>query len=355
LIFQKHIFMTKELFTKYLQGKCTESEFEQLRTWIKEDSFKSSEIEMANEVWDEFEPETGSHDHIRYSELLDRIHNQININQNIHQLTIRRAEKRKRLLTIITRAAAILFLPLLSLFFYTHFSNTDIKVNHMSDLEVEAPAGSRIHIKLSDGTKVWLNHGSMLKYPYRFKGKSRDVYLTGEAYFEVAHNDKVPFNVTTDRLMVKAIGTTFNVSAYSDDDVVETTLIDGKVIVIEKNNTDKSIELSPGEWLKFDFNKNEYSLTKGSTEKHTAWKDGLLVFKNDGLDVIAKKIARWYDIDVEITNEKVKEITLTATFIDESLPQVLEMMALATQASCKLTTRKKLPDGSFSKQKVIIE
>ena len=285
---------------------------------------------------------------------MDKIHHQININQNPSQLVIQKASTKKRILTLIIRAAAILLLPVLGLLLYTNLSDRDRYANNLNDLEVEAPAGARMHIELGDGTKVWLNHGSKLKYPYRFEGENRKVFLTGEAFFEVAHNAKIPFIVGTDRLDVKATGTVFNVSAYPNDDFVETTLVEGKVILYENRSNIEIKALSPGEWLKFNTQKKVYTLETGSSQKYTAWKDGLLVFKNDPVEDIAKKLKRWYNVEVEIDNEKVKDFTFTATFKDETLLQVLELMTLATPVSYKLTSSKELPDGSFSKQKVLI-
>ncbi len=346
--------MTKEIFIKYLQGNCTETEFEQLLSWIREGSQSISGKGIVQEIWEEFEPEAGPVERIKYTRILDKIHHQININQNPAQLVIQKASTKKRILTLITRAAAILLLPVLSLLFYTNLSDKDRYAANLNDLEVEAPAGSRMHIELGDGTKVWLNHGSKLKYPYRFEGENRKVFLTGEAFFEVAHNAKVPFIVGTNRLDVKATGTAFNVSAYPDEDVVETTLVEGKVILYERKSNSELKALTPGECLKFDAQKNVYTLETGNTLKYTAWKDGLLVFKNDNVEDIAKKLARWHNIEVEITNQKIKEYPFTATFSDETLPQVLELLSLATPVSYQLTLSKKLPDGSFSKQKVII-
>ncbi len=346
--------MTKDLFIKYLQGNCTEEEFEQILSWIREGSQSISGNRIVQEIWEEFEPKAGPLERIKYNRILDKIHHQINISQNSSRIKIQKASSASRLLTIITRAAAILLLPVLSLFLYTYLSDKDYYAANSNELEVEAPAGSRIQFNLGDGTKVWLNHGSKLKYPYRFEGVNRKVYLTGEAYFEVAHNAKVPFIVGTNRLDVKATGTAFNVSAYPDDDEVETTLVEGKVILYKRKMDSEIKALSPGECLKFDANKNSYSLETENTLKYTAWKDGFLVFKNDNVIDVAKKLRKWYNIDVEITNQKINEYPFTATFSDETLPQVLELLSLATPVSYQLTQSKKLPDGSFSKQKVLI-
>jgi ferric-dicitrate binding protein FerR (iron transport regulator) len=346
--------MTKDLFIKYLQGNCSEEEFEQLLKWIKEGSLTDSGKGMVQEVWNEFEPEAGPAELTKYNRLLDQIHHQINISQNSTRVIVSKDPVRHRILSIVTRVAAILLLPVLTLLVYTNLSERSRYANNQSDLEVMAPAGSRMTIELGDGTKVWLNHGSKLKYPYRFSGKSRKVFLTGEAYFMVAHNSEIPFIVGTERLDVKATGTEFNVSAYPDDNVVETTLVEGKVILY-KNNSSRAIKaLSPGECLKFDAQKNISELESGSIEKYIAWKDGLLVFKNDPMENIAKKVARWYNVDVEITSEKAKEYTCTATFTEETLSQVLELLTLPTPVHFKLTPREKEPDGSFTKQKVLI-
>lgn len=347
--------MGKELFIKYLQGNCTESEFEQLLLWIREDSLKTSDREMVKDVWDEFEPKAGPVERKKYAHILDKIHHQININRNSTQFVIQKKPTQNRIFSILTRAAAILLLPVLSLLLYTNLSDRDRYSDNLNDLEVEAPAGSRIHIELGDGTRIWLNHGSKLKYPHRFEGKNRKVFLTGEAYFEVAHNEKVPFIVGTNCLDVKATGTAFNVSAYPGDENIETTLVEGKIILYKSKTNHEIKTLSPGECLKFEAQKNTYTLDSEHTEKNTAWKDGMLVFKNERVGDVAKKLARWYNVEVEIANEKVNEFTFTATFMDETLPQVLDLMTLATPVSYKLTLSEKLPDGSFSKQKVSIE
>ncbi len=346
--------MTKDLFIKYLQGNCTEKEFEQILSWIREGSQSISGEGMVQAIWEEFEPEAGSVERTKYNQILDKIHHQININQNSTQLIIQKASGRSRILSIVTRAAAILLLPILSLLLYIVLSDNNYYAANLNELEVEAPAGSRMNIELGDGTKVWLNHGSKLKYPYRFSGKDRKVFLTGEAYFEVAHNSKVPFIVGTSWLDVKATGTAFNVSAYPDDNSVETTLVEGKVILYERKDNHKIKDLSPDECLKFDYLKHEYTMLLSDTEKNTAWKDGLLVFKSDPIEEVAKKLSRWFNIEVVINDEKIKEYPFTATFTNETLPQVLELLSLASPVSYQLTLSKKLSDGSFSKQKVQI-
>jgi len=348
------ISMTKETFIKYLEGNCTDVEFEQFLLWIKEESQKDSAKDFVRDFWEGYEPEARPVERIKYTRLLDKIHHQININRTSNQLEVPQKSTTKRLITILTRAAAILLLPVLALLFYTNLSDKKTIADNLNDLEVEAPAGSQLHFNLGDGTEVWLNHGSKLKYPFRFNRKTREVFLTGEAFFKVAHDTEVPFIVETKSLEVKATGTSFNVSAYPTDDNVQTTLIEGKVVVSEKESKHEVKAMLPGEFLKFDLQKKVYETESGNTEKYTSWKDGRLVFKNEKVSDVAKKLARWYNVEVEIVNEKVNEFTFTATFMEETLPQVLDLLTLATPVDYKLTLRVRLPDGSYTKQKVLI-
>lgn len=346
--------MTKDLFIKYLQGNCSETEFQYIIAWIKEGSATASDQGMIREIWHEFEPEAGTVEKKNYNRILDKIHHQINVNQSKVQYPNPATSGSRRVLSFITRAAAILLLPVLGLLIYSQISKKNQFLQNSNEIVVEAPAGSRMSFVLGDGTKVWLNHGSKLKYPLRFDSKNRKVFLTGEAYFVVAHNKEIPFVVGTNSVEVKATGTTFNVSAYPDDELVETTLVEGKVILYESKNNQKIRSLLPGERLKYNYNKDVYSVESENTIRYTAWKDGRLVFRNDSLEHITKKLSRWFNVEVVITNKKVKEFTYTATFTDETLAQVLELMTIPTPVSYKLSKIQRLPDGSYSRQKVLI-
>ena len=345
--------MTKELFIKYLQGNCTESDFQQILLWIKEGA-TTSDKRMIQKLWNEFEPEAGTVERMKYGRILDKIHHQINLTQNAGQYPVPKTSGRKRFFAFITKAAAILLLPVVTILLYQINSKEERYPQNVTELVVEAPAGSRMNFELGDGTKVWLNHGSKLKYPFTFNGKNRKVFLTGEAYFEVAHNKEIPFIVGTNSVEVKATGTTFNVSAYPDDDMVETTLVEGKVVLYRNCSNQEMKSLIPGECLKYNYNKKVFTVESENTNRYTAWKDGRLVFRNDSLQQITKKLARWFNVEVVITNKRVKEFTYTATFTDETLPKVLELMTIPTPVNYKLSEIKKLPDGSYSKQKVLI-
>jgi transmembrane sensor len=160
------------------------------------------------------------------------------------------------------------------------------------------PYGKTSEIKLPDGTIIFLNAGSRLIYPEFFVDKNREVFLVGEAFFEVSHDNNQPFVVQTTDIRIKVMGTSFNVSAYPTDNIIETVLTEGKVR-LEHNNSrlfDESIELIPGHLAAFNKTNKETGITRVDTENHTLWKDGMYKFESTDLSRVIKKLERFYNI-----------------------------------------------------------
>lgn len=162
---------------------------------------------------------------------------------------------------------------------------------------VSTPRGGQYQLTLSDGSKVWLNAASSITFPTAFTGNKREVSITGEAYFEVAHNALMPFDVKVGNIKVKVLGTHFNVNAYDDEDAIKTTLLQGSVKV-SKGNED--ILIVPGEQARVNKASAKITVKKNiDLEEVVAWKNGLFQFDQAGIKTIMRQIARWYDIDVE--------------------------------------------------------
>ncbi|ACU60361.1 FecR family protein [Chitinophaga pinensis] len=158
---------------------------------------------------------------------------------------------------------------------------------------VTTPLGGQYHLSLADGSEVWLNAGSSIKYPTSFNGTERKVEITGEVYFEIAHNAAKPFRVLTSQQVVEVLGTHFNVNAYLDETDIKTTLLEGSVKVTGSNNT-KIIQ--PGEQAVL--NSNGLNVTKADLEEAVAWKNGEFRFNDEKIGSIMRKLSRWYDIEV---------------------------------------------------------
>ena len=160
------------------------------------------------------------------------------------------------------------------------------------------PYGNRSTIHLSDGTKVWLNAGSRLIYPSKFVDNTREVYLVGEAFFNVQHNAEKPFVVKTSNLSVKVLGTQFNVSAYPEDNSVQTVLTEGSVEVVKADAGlfEKSVFLKPGQMALWQKDGNETKVYDVDVEDYTLWTEGVFSFSNTDLNRIVKKLERYYNI-----------------------------------------------------------
>lgn len=160
---------------------------------------------------------------------------------------------------------------------------------------IETPKGGKYQINLPDGTRVWLNAASSLRYPAKFAGDKRAVTLTGEGYFEVAKNREMPFIVKTAGQEVQVLGTHFNINSYTDEGSVKTTLAEGSVRVIPAAEAEK-VTLKPGEQSELD--KKGIQVKKADLEAVLAWKQGDFIFDGEDLKSIMRKVARWYDVEV---------------------------------------------------------
>lgn len=163
---------------------------------------------------------------------------------------------------------------------------------------IETPKGGQYQVTLPDGSRVWLNAASSLRYPTSFNGKVRTVELTGEAYFEVAKNAHKPFKVVSNNQVVEVLGTHFNISSYSDENSVKTTLLEGSVKVLS-TKANQSKLLKPGEQSNISYSSNSFSVQMVNTEGVIAWKNGYFLFADEDLKGIMNKFARWYNIDVQ--------------------------------------------------------
>ena len=172
--------------------------------------------------------------------------------------------------------------------------------------EIIVPFGKRSNILLSDGTRVWLNSGSRLVYPPVFKDKNREVFLEGEAYFEVSKNKSKPFFVRTDAFEIKVLGTRFSVHAFKNEKEYNTVLLEGKVSLTTKSKIfAKDYELSPNQKAILSDARDDFSITAvENAENYIAWIYGFLNFENEDIQSLTKKISRYYDIEIDIAKIK---------------------------------------------------
>jgi len=200
------------------------------------------------------------------------------------------------------------------------------------------PYGKTSEIILPDGTNVYLNAGSRLIYPDFFADKNREVFLVGEAFFEVEHSEEQPFVVQTTDIRVRVLGTQFNVSAYPSDNIIETVLTSGRVR-LEQNNTgmlSETTELSPGQLAAFSKKERTTRLKEVDIEHYTLWKEGLLKFESTDLSRVVKRLERYFNIRFRYDDPFLGGIKISGKLeLTDSREAVLENVA--TVASVKIT------------------
>ncbi len=270
-----------------------------------------------------------------FKNLLDKIHHQLNLaDENKYEKPPTKTKLKvivNNASVVLMKAAAVLFIPLLlsTLFYFNKHFNGKRVAESVSYNEVYTPMASRTKIILPDSTIVWLNAGSSLKYPTAFTGHTRTVALSGEGYFEISKNKQAPFIVETDRMKVLALGTSFNIMAYPDMMEVHTTLVTGKVSV-QNTSTGEWCLLAPAEQVVFDVSTNKMVVSQVVSGCYTSWKDGKLVFRNTTLEMVAKKLERWYNCTIHMEDVGIRDSRYTGSIEMESLIEVLELIKLTT-------------------------
>ncbi|WP_421918835.1 FecR family protein [Marinifilum sp.] len=189
------------------------------------------------------------------------------------------------------------------------------------------PRGGEYQLELEDGTKVWVNSETRLRYPTKFPDVERVVLLEGEAYFEVSKDQNRPFIVKTQGVDVRVLGTQFNITSYAEDKAIQTTLVEGRVAVMDSNNPRTNLLLQPGYQAVFSKQEKELENKKVNVDLYTSWKDGKFVFEQSSLYDIMNKVSRWYDVKVFFQNNEAGDINFTGSLKRyENLDRLLGMI-----------------------------
>lgn len=250
---------------------------------------------------------------------------------------IRREQRPARLLNVLMRIAAALFIPLLlasSWLFYRQFSQEDDGKFAMQ--QITSPVGIRSQVVLADGSKVWLNAESTLKFPVPFPKDARNVDLEGEAFFEVAKNQKQPFVVHSGNVEVKVLGTKFDCKAFAEDRTIEVILEEGSVALNSNvaSGHEESI-LKPGDRAVIEKATGETKIRNEAIGKYIAWHTGKLVFDNTSMAEVASMIERWYGVEVVVQDPEILNYRFTTTFDNESIFHVIELLGLSSPIQLK--------------------
>lgn len=324
----------EKLIQRYLAGETSEQESLQMQEWLQASEENRQLFASHKKLWLNAGALAGyNSDQVRRSkETVD-----LKIRNSETQQSLERAKMRIRILAY----AALVFLLLgIASIMYILQKDTSVKQGEiLAGGKIEVPYGSKILVTLPDGSKVWVNAGSEISYPSDFGVTSRNVYLTGEAYFDVAKMEKIPFYVNTDVVKIKVFGTAFNVKAYSDDEGVETTLDRGAISITCNGTPDREINVKPKQKITIlrDAQKPPISSKVKNTDAITAWKDNRLVFEQEPLWSLAKQLERRYNVQIRFNSEKIKSLRFTAAIKEMPIEQVLKAISLSSPISYSIT------------------
>ncbi len=296
---------------KYLEGKSTVKEQQELLSWMREANNLSRFNNIKEEWWREHKSEKSAYD-LSLNRLSDRLTEK------------RQLEKSKKLSQFYKYAAVVLLLVSLGTsLLFTQYAN---KKAGLQLTEVSTDFGQISNILLSDGTKVWINSGSTVTYNNYYGINNRDIAVDGEAFFEVKKNKKIPLTVDMKDLTVEVTGTEFGVSNYGDNENMNVILEEGSVNILSTRNKKLLMELKPNEMA--HFNKEAHTIEKRTVrpEHYTSWRNGIIHIFELPLSQLVHKLEKRYNQKFIIEDERIMSLPFTLSIENETLPEILKLI-----------------------------
>ncbi|HVV06823.1 MAG TPA: FecR domain-containing protein [Puia sp.] len=337
-----------------LSGEATDQELAELYDLLQQHPDMAVQAASVEGVWRSRGAETGEDTDELFNRHLQRLSDDTVENTPFFHIAEVRPRRVRRIRTLVAVTAVAACVALVVLLAYNVFQGGSVKVSAplASGNFVSTKNGSKSKLQLPDGTQVWLNSGSNISYDNDFGGATRQVQLTGEAFFDVVKDNVRPFIIHTATVDIKVLGTAFNVRSYPEEKVTETSLIRGAVEVTLKANADKKIFLKPNEKLIVsndstlvksdsiqvaDVRKKPAAMTltqvhhlnKDTVASEVLWTKNKLVFDGETLSEVALKLERWYGVKVIIQGDELKNIEYTGVFDDDNLTEVLYALQLS--------------------------
>jgi transmembrane sensor len=345
---------------RFLAGIATPEESENLISWLKESQENRLQYFRLKRIWLETRPCNQDNDSLEDS------WGRLQLRHSLQTKTAEKADNRFRINPRrFSAAASIIILIGISLFMGN-------KIRIMSDHprtthEIYVPLGSRSNVILPDGTNVWLSADSKLSWDSDFVNDNRNVSLTGEAFFDVVSDNSL-FTVTTRDVKIKVLGTQFNVKSYPDEPITETTLVTGEIeiAVIDERLRSRPVLLTPNQKLTYSTNARPADIPEdearekvpgetaqalpsrpslqlahiSSVDEYISWKDGRLVFRSEPLKDMARKLERYYNVEITFNDESIKEVRYTGTLEDVTIVEVLRAIASSSRISYEIDNNK---------------
>jgi transmembrane sensor len=336
------------LMIKFFTGEISEGEMIQLKSWLEMGPENRRLFDEENELWQMSGVQTKPENFKTDKEWMI-ISSRLGLGENKFKSVKILRNSNFRILIAAATVACLLAVGGLSLWIVgkTFFQRIATASTIISTNE-----GEKAHISLSDSTKVILNSGSTFQYDGHYNLKDRLVKLNGEAFFDVSTNPDKPFVVKLAHMSVSATGTRFNILSFGNEERVETTLEEGAIMVSIKGK--EPVKVKSGQQVVYLVSANKVLIRDVATDTYTSWKENKLRFNDTPFEEVLRRIGRKYNVKFEVTNRDLLNLKYTATFIDESIEEVMQMLKTVSPITYRIYYRTSVNDKQYLKPRIVI-
>jgi transmembrane sensor len=335
------------LLIKFFSGDISDDEIGLLKAWLESDPRNQRIFDEENELWQEAGIQTRPN---LYNTDAAWMSMSTDLGFGRDKKTIKILSTNKfRMLIAAATVACLLAIGGTGLWIVEKKSLQQVVAPSM---RVSTNEGEKAHIFLSDSTEIILNSGSMIQYDGLYNVKDRRVKLCGEAFFDVRTNPEKPFLVELDRMSVSATGTRFNIFSFNNEDRIETTLEEGKIEVLIKGK--EPINVRSGQQVVYFVRSDKVLVHEVVTDTYLSWKENKLRFYDTPLEEVLRRLGRKYNVKFEIENRDLLNLKYTATFIDESIEQVMQMLKEISPITYKIYKRASVNDKQYLKPRIVV-
>jgi ferric-dicitrate binding protein FerR (iron transport regulator) len=329
---------TGALLGKYLTGKETQKESEYFNEWLNKDI-------QNRKLFNSINKETEIAGSMEQYESIDKDRAWERYISGVKNLALEKSLFRWKIAASILLVAALAGM----LFYYLETSPKIFGDKDMMSTQIATEYGQSSKISLPDGSVVWLNSGTKLSYDNQFAIRNRDIIMTGQAFFQISRNENLPLVVSCNDLKVKVTGTKFDVSAYSDENEVSVVLESGSVL-LALGGDNYAQQLKPGQMAEYNKQSKKLVINNIDPQKSSVWRNGILVFENDPMDEVIRKLERRYNIDIVVSDPAVYNSIFTATIKNQSLEEIFKSIKF----SCSVNYTIINDPAQVSKTKIIL-
>lgn len=336
------------LLNKFFAGEISDSEMILLKSWLDRNPENRRIFNEENELWQEASVHTKL-EHYETDTAWMIISSRLGLEKNNYRSVTILSKNNFRVLIAAAAVACLVAIGSLSLWIE---GKTSFQQMATASTKVTTNEGEKAHIFLADSTEIILSSGSTLQYNGHFNIRDRKVKLTGEAFFDVSTNPEKPFVVQLDQMSISATGTRFNVFSFGNEDRIETTLEEGVIQVSIKGK--EPINVKSGQQVVYFVNSEKVLVRDVATDTYTSWKENKLRFNDTPFEEVLRRIGRKYNVKFEITNRDLLNLKYTATFIDESIEEVMQMLKTVSPITYKIYNRTSIDDKQYLKPKIVV-